>query len=70
MRALTAYKKVLSVMPQDATVEHICGMTLKYGDKATAIFSLIFDDFNVFADEESPQIVAAKFLDELNEEYL
>lgn len=62
---LEKYKSLLSILTPRQKVEHTLLMTRKYGDKALALYSLLFDDFNIFASEDGPEIVAKRFIAEL-----
>ena len=67
VRPLEIYKKILAVMTPGREVAHVLEMTGRFGDKATALFSLLFDNVNFFSKPDDPDIVAARFIMYLKE---
>jgi len=62
---LEKYREYLNALSDFGRVEHICKTVDRYGDKAVALFTLIFDDVDFFTAKEDANIVAAKILSDL-----
>ena len=67
IKPLEIYKNMLARMSQYQEVRHICDATNRFGDKAVALFTLLFDDVNFFSGPDDPDIVAARIIMYLKE---
>jgi len=67
IKPVEIYKNMLARMSQYEKVRHICDATDRFGDKAVALFTLLFDNVDFFSKPEDPDIVAARIITYLKE---
>ena len=63
----TQSPRILAEVSPYQKVRHICDVTDRFGDKAVALFTLLFDNVDFFSKPEDPDIVAARIIMYLKE---